>query len=350
MLFGNRAAPALILFLLLFAAGAACGETNPVPEADPMKKIPIRALILPKFEVSDLSGDTPGEAQHYYLHYLNGADSYEIPGGTPGSRLYVRDGVGLYRLGMGKVSAALSTMALLSDSRFDFSDARILSVGCAGSSAGSTVMGDVFVITAAVDYDLGHHADSRELADPSAETWFHDEDYDEMAVIRLDPELTDRVYDLVKDVPLKTTERTRAFMRAAFGGEQWALREPKVLRGTTVTADNYWKGVYGHANALRMVRTYGCPDPYATTEMEDIGVCAAVKRMGMLDRLIILRDSVNMDVFMLGATPESLWENGARETLASADSQEAADIFETAMENNFAVGRILVDAILNGDL
>jgi len=48
------------------------------------------------------------------------------------------------------------------------------------------------------------------------------------------------------------------------------------------------------------------PDPYATEEMEDIAVCAAVKRMGMLDRLIILQNIVNMDVFMLDATLESL--------------------------------------------
>ena len=47
-----------------------------------------------------------------------------------------------------------------------------------------------------------------------------------------------------------------------------------------------------------MVKTYGFPDPYVTTEMEDLAVAQAVKRAGMLDRLITLRSSVNMDVFM----------------------------------------------------
>ena len=70
----------------------------------------------------------------------------------------------------------------------------------------------------------------------------------------------------------------------------------------------------------------------------------------MLDRLIIIRDSVNMDVFMLGATPESLWDpNYNATTLASEDSVEAADIFATAMENNFKVGKVIIDAILNGE-
>ena len=97
-----------------------------------------------------------------------------------------------------------------------------------------------------------------------------------------------------------------------------------------------------------MIETYECADPYATAEMEDIGVCTAVKRMGILDYLIILRDSVNMDVFLLGATPESLWSLGEAMSLATEDNVEAADIFATAMKNNYVVGSTIIDAILAG--
>ena len=243
-------------------------------------------------------------------------------------------------------------MAVLQDPRFDFSEALILSTGCAGSAYEYGVMGDVFIITAAVDFDLGHHADSRDLADESALTWFHDPDFDDIAVVKLDPELTESVYELVKDVPLETTERTRRYMEAAFDGAQWAVRDPKVQKGTTVTADNYWKGMHDHDNAVLMTETYGCPDPYALTEMEDVAVATAVKHMGLLDHFLIIRDSVNMDVFMQGATPESLWDPEFEEemTLASEDSIEAADIFETAMKNNFAVGKVVIDAALQGRL
>ena len=334
---------------LICTVNAACEAEQGTPTAD--GKTAIRVLILPKFEVGEPDDDFPGEAQYYFEHYLKDAETYEIAGGSAGSRLYVKDGVALYILGMGKVNAALSTMAVLSDDRFDFSEAYILSTGCAGSAAGTSVMGDVFVISAAVDYDLGHHADIREMTDTGAATWFHDADFDDAAVIRLDPELTDRVYALVKDLPMETTEKTRNYMRAAFDGAEWAVRDPRVLRGTAVTGDNYWKGWFGHENALLMVQTYECPDPYAVTEMEDIAVCAATKRMGMLDRVIILRDSVNMDVFMLGATPESLWSpDQTALDLASEDNVEAADIFVTAMKNNFTVGRVIIDAILNGGL
>ena len=82
--------------------------------------------------------------------------------------------------------------------------------------------------------------------------------------------------------------------------------------------------------------------------MEEVAVARTAERMGMQDRLIIIRDSVNMDVFMLGATPESLWGDAQAITLASEENVEAADIFATAMKNNFNAGRIIIDRILAG--
>ena len=330
-----------VLASILIAAGAVSTAEETV-QALPL---PVKVLLLPKFEVGELFGDFPGEAQYYFEHYLMGAEEYDVPHSP--YKLYYKDGVALSLIGMGKINAALDTMAILSDSRFDYSEAYIISTGCAGSSAGTTVMGDVFLITSAVDYDLGHHADARDISDPEGTTWFHDADFDDAAVIFLNPDLMEKVYELVKDTPVETTEVTSNFMRAAFNGADWAVREPQVLRGTTVTSDNYWKGQYGHENALLMVQTYHCTDSYATTEMEDVAVAHAVERMGMMDRLIILRDSVNMDVFMLGATPESLWGDATALTLANEDNVEAADIFMTAMENNFKVGKIIIDRILS---
>ena len=211
-------------------------------------------------------------------------------------------------------------------------------------------MGDVFVITATVDYDLGHHADARELTTDVETTWFHDESYDDASHKILNQELCDKVYNLVKDVEIETTEKTRAFMAATFENADWAIRDPKVLRGTTVTGDNYWKGLHGHENALLMAKTYGCPDPYALTEMEDNAMAVVLDRLGMLDRYIIIRDSVNTDVFMNGASPESRWDPNFVDSLASESSVESADIFATAMKNNFTVGHVVVDAILKGEL
>ena len=307
-------------------------------------------LLLPKFEAGELSGDFPGEAQLYYETYLAGGQSYEIPGGLEGGKLWVKDGVALYVTGMGKVNAALSTAAVLSDARFDFSGAYVISTGCGGAAAGYGVMGDVYVISAAVDFDLGHHADPREMTDPGRETWFREPDFDAYAVVKLDEALTGRVYELVKDLPLSATDWSRAWMAESFDGAAWALREPRVLRGTAVTADNYWKGEYDHRNALRMTADYGCPDPYAVSEMEDAAIGRTLARFGLLDRFIILRTAVNMDVFLGGATPESLRDPEHEQDLTDESSAEAADIFAPAMGNVFAAGSCLIDAILRGEL
>ena len=135
--------------------------TSPYTE---QKVIPVKVLLLPKFETGEMTGDFPGEAQFFYEHYCKGGAEYTVAGGFPGHKLYVKDGIALYVTGCAKTNAILGLTAVLHDERFDFSDAYFISIGCAGSAVGSTVMGDVFVITAAADFDLGHHADARELS------------------------------------------------------------------------------------------------------------------------------------------------------------------------------------------
>lgn len=316
------------------------------------QKLPVKVLLLPKFELEELTGDTPGEAQLFYKAYFKQADSFEIRGGFPGSKLYYANGAAMYITGMGKVNATASLTAVLSDLRFDFSDAYVISIGCAGGAVGESVMGDVYVITAAVDYDIGHHADIRDMEDgKSLVTWFRDASYDGSAFRLLNPELTQKVYELLRDSPIRTTSRTQRFMMKEFNGAEWAVRHPEVRKGTTLSGDNFWKGRYGHANAVSMVQSYGCPDAYALSEMEDLPIALVLDRFGMLNRYIIIRTCVNMDVFMGGNTPEKLWRPDYRSTMiAGNDNCESADIFPVAMENNFhAVSRV-IDCILSGSL
>ena len=337
-----KKAVVFMLVALIAAASAFAAAADPIE---------MKVLILPKFENGEMSGDFPGEAQYYYEAYAQGGEEYDIKGGMPGSRLYVKDGVGIYVTGMGKVNTAMSLNSILLDPRFDFSGCYFISTGCAGSATEYSVMGDVFVITAAIDYDLGHHADPREMENPDSPTWFHDAGYDSSSYKLLDQDLMDKVYDLVKDVEIETTEKTRAFMAYTFDDADWAVRDPKVLRGTTVTGDNYWKGAYDQQNAISMCEVYGAPDPFALSEMEDVALAVVLDRFGLLDRYIIIRDSVNMVVFMNGVTPEGLWDPArVTDSLSDEDSIEAADIFATAMENNFKVGSVVVDAILDGTL
>ena len=339
----KRKAVAMILALACLVLCLSVSACSSAP-------VKIKVLILPKFEVDEMTGDYPGEAQHYYEAYCQGGSEYSIRGSQDGNKLYVKDGVALYVTGMGKVNAATSLTALLTDTRFDFSDVYILSTGCAASSWEGTVIGDVFLITAAVDYDLGHHADPRDMTVPGDATWFHHPSYDSSACKLLDPALTERAYALVKDIPLETTDKARAFMTASLPDADWASRDPQVLRGTTVSSDNYWKGAYDHANAVKQVQTYGCPDPYRTTEMEDVALAVVADRMGLLDRLLMIRVTGDLDIFMSGATPEALWGEGEASDLTPEEAVVAGDFFPTSMDNVFRVGSVLVDAIRAGTL
>lgn len=181
----------VFLMLILVIVLTACRTTVADRVSENETRIGIKVLILPKLESGAMCGDFPGEAQFYYEGYLEGGDEYEINGGFADHKLYVKDGVALYLTGPGKVSAATSIFAVLSDDRFDFSDAYIISTGCCGTKPELTVMGDVIV-----------------------------------------------------------------------------------------------------ASAVLAVETYGCPDPYMITEMEDVAIGVALKRLGMLDRYITIRGIV----------------------------------------------------------
>ena len=69
----------LVAALLIVCASLALAEP-----------VAIKALILPKFESSEMAGDFPGEAQYYYEGYCEGGESYDIVG-CP-NPLYVKDG------------------------------------------------------------------------------------------------------------------------------------------------------------------------------------------------------------------------------------------------------------------
>lgn len=308
----------------------------------------IKVLILPKFEVGEMTGDDPGEAQFYYDEYCKDGEEYEIDLGSEKGTIYVKDGVMLFVCGMTKVNSALNVDTLLKDVRFDFSEAYIIGTGCAGAATGRSVMGDVCLASAIVDYDIGHRVDKSELNDKSNSGWFRDDTLGDTGYRELNSELIDKAYELTKDVKLETTALTSKKMKETFDNAKWASRNPRVLKGTCVTADNYWKGEIGHEIAEDIAKKYDTLDPYVSTEMEDMAITLACERNGFFDRVMILRDNVDMDVFMDGVTPESLWGENLK-GISDKESEEALDIFPVAMENNFKVGKVIIDAILDGE-
>ena len=334
----------LFTFMLCVSALSSC-STEP-------ERTALRVIIIPKFEIGEMSGDFPGEAQLFYEKYCAGCEEAEIPNMPPTGQFFVNEesGVGLLVTGSGKTAAGLSLMAVLSSDKYDFSDAYIVSVGCGGGSGAYCMLGDVILVTAACDYDLGHHVDAHERQNSSSHImWFPDDSFEDYEYKQLNAGLYEKAYQMIKDCPLRTTEESKRIIAENFGAREEEDLIPAVRKGTALTGDNYWKGMYGHVTANFIADYYGCDDPYMVTEMEEIAILNTAECFGMLDRVISLRAIVNMDMFLNDATPESTW--GEYESFSEKvenDNDETLDIFEPAMQNLLDTGSIIIDGILEG--
>jgi len=301
-------------------------------------KIPIKVLLLPKFEIGDITGDTIGEAQLYYEGYLAGGYEYQIDG-VP-NPLYVKDGVALNVTGMGKAQTAASLTAILSDKRFDWTGTYIISTGCCGGPVSEDALGDVVLGYELVDIELGHVLLEGEYPDGGV-PFVRDTDFDSAGYIKLNSDLVDRAYNLVKNVTLYGTERAREVMEL-YGAERL---DPKVQLGTNATGDNFWSGDESRGIVDYILSVYGVKYPYKVTEMEDVALGMVVTRFGMLDRFLTIRDIVDIDVHPPGVSVYDLWAQ-------SSSSGQSYDwgIFTQGMKNNYLVGKEIVDAILAGRL
>ena len=344
-----RAIICVILAALLFALTlSACADKTGKTE-----KTALKVIIIPKFEIGEMSGDFPGEAQLFYEKYCMGCEEVAIPNMCKTGHFYMNKdtGVGILVTGSGKTAAGLSLMAVLSSGRYDYSDAYIVSVGCAGGSVEECTLGDVILVTAACDYDLGHHVDvnERENTDTCV-MWFGDDSYVDYEYEAMNYALYEKAYELIKDVPLQTTEKAKTVMAKNFQRSGDAVL-PSVRLGTALSGDNYWKGEYGHETAKFIAEFYGCAYPYMATEMEEVAIANTADCFDLRFRMVSLRAIVNMDVFMNGETPESTWgEYTSYNEKVENENTETLDIFEPAMHNLFDTGSIVIDAILNGNL
>ena len=343
----KRRIPVLIIlftFLLCVSVLSSC-STEP-------EKTDLRVIVIPKFEIGEMAGDFPGEAQLFYEKYCADCEETEIPNMPPTGHFYVNEenGVAMLVTGSGKTAAGLALMAVLSSDMYDFSDTYIVSVGCGGGSAAYCMLGDVILVTAACDYDLGHHVDAHERKNSSSHImWFPDDSFRDYEYKQLNADLYERTYQLIKDCPLVTTEESKRIIKENFAARDEEDLIPAVRKGTALTGDNYWKGMYGHVTANFIAEYYECADPYMVTEMEEIAIFNTADCFGMLDRVISLRTIVNMDMFLNDATPESTWgEYESFNEKVENENDETLDIFEPAMHNLFDAGSIVIDGILDG--
>lgn len=155
-------------------------------------------------------------------------------------------------------------------------------------------------------------------------------------------------FTLIKNTPFQTTDLARSVMANNYPKLEWAKENPKVIRGTMMSGDNFWKGQVSHDRAVYIAEYHHAPDPYAVTEMEEIAVMNTAYLYGMQKRTISLRAVVNMDVFLDGETPESIWASEDDfNSKVTEENSETLDVFAPSMHNLFDTAKVAIDAIIS---
>jgi len=295
-----RSIASVIGLVFLTAAGPAFSQAAGVP-ADPIE---IRVVVVTAFEEGADTGDAPGEFQAW------AGDMPEVLPFPMGWRNLRYDPVKktlVVMTSMGTNRAAVSTMALGLDPRFDLSHAYWVVAAIAGVNPNMTSIGSAAWIGDVVDSDFAYVVDPRELPkdwigimpwgrkEPYAKPASEDKSYNLFA---LNHGLRDWAYQRTKDVPLGDSA-TLQKARAPYKAFPNALKPPHVLTGDEVTGQGFWHGKRLNEHAEQWTKYWaGDQARFVMTGMEDTGVINAITRLqavGKADarRVLILRTGSN---------------------------------------------------------
>ncbi len=311
----------------------------------------IKAVVVTMFEHGEPRGDRPGEMQFWVERY---PFIRELPFEAGVRPLWTNDrGVLLVCTGAGTANATASIMALGLDQRFDLSQAVWLVAGIAGGDPLDVSLGSAVWARQVVDGDLAYEIDAREIP----ETW----PYGLIPLGATDPvlpgesigqgwsvdtvsfalneSLVNWVYQATKDVPLVQSESAQTLANL-YEGFPRAQELPQVRIGETLASSTYWHGARLNEWANDWVQVQSDLEKnFMTTNMEDSGTLAAIRRLDHIgradiDRVLVLRTVSNFTMPPPGRT--AAWSATSPYPDAGAQALEAA----------YRVGRQALDELL----
>lgn len=343
---GAGAALMLAAFSIL-AGPAAAAPRAPAPAARTAPApIEIRMVIVTAFEIGKDTGDMPGELQAW-------ADEIPLtlpfPAGDRPLRYDPARKLLVLSTGVGTGRAAVTTMALGSDPRFDLSHAYWLIAAIAGVNPNEASIGSAAWIGDLVDTDLGYLIDAREIpADwptgmvPLSRSKPYETPLPDTKgnLFRLDKGLRDWAFALTRDIELADSDGLRR-VRGRYTGYPTALTPPVILRGDEATGQGFWHGKILNEHTERWVRYWtGGEGRFVMTGMEDTGVARAIDALASLGRadakrLMVLRTASNYTLPPPGMTvADSL----------KAESQELTGL-RASLDAAHRIGRRVADEI-----
>jgi purine nucleoside permease len=212
--------------------------------------------------------------------------------------------------GTTKSKAGPSTIALLRDPRLLLDRQSLFIVaGIAGIRSRVGTLGTAGLADWIVDVDLGTHFVDRRQAAPAG--WLPFDAYDQ-AAYRLNPDLVSRAVAATRQLTLADDQTAEA--ERAYYGRAEVAEIPRVQRCDTAGSDGFWVGAdwadkADHILRERIVavdpsyRGYRC-----SSEFEDPAIAGALKRLGLLDRLLVVRTGSDFEDERPGTSPRALYD------------------------------------------
>ena len=294
---------ALVAAALFAAVGPAAAQS---PAAAPAP-IEIRIVVVTAFEIGKDVGDMAGELQAWASEM---PVTLPFPAGDRPLRYDAAKKMLVLSTGVGTNRAAVTTMALGSDPRFDLSHAYWLVAAIAGVNPNEGSIGSAAWIGDVVDTDLGYLIDSREIPKDwtSGLVPYERARPGELPVppengnlFPLNKPLRDWALTLTAGTKLADTENLRT-IRAGYAGFPKALGPPGILSGDEATGQGFWHGAILNAQMEQWVTYWtGGKGRFVMTGMEDTGVVRAVNTLGKTGRadparMMVLRTASNYTI------------------------------------------------------
>lgn len=307
----------------------------------------VRVVVVTAFEIGEDTGDKAGEFQAWAQ-----VMPQKIPFKT-GFRDLRYDPIRkvlLLSTSMGTNRAAISTMALGLDPRFDLSKSYWLIAAIAGVNPNQGSVGSAAWIGAVVDSDFGYAIDPRETPkgwstglipfDRKAPYQTPAPPAPNYNLFPLNTGLRDWAFDLTKGSAIADNAALQA-LRAPYVGLPMAQTPPRVLKGDEVSGQAFWHGdiLNGHYEAWANYWT-GDQDGFVMTGMEDTGVLAAIDALGRAgradpQRVLVLRTASNY-------TTQPPGGDAATNLLGDHTGVPA---LQSSLDAAFKTGDIVVDAL-----
>ena len=343
----SRAVAAAILLSTVLATSAPAAP-KPATVAAVTAPIEVRVVLVTAFEIGKDTGDMPGELQAWAGEIPN---TLPFPAGDRPLRYDPKRKLLVLSTGVGTGRAAVTTMALGSDPRFDLRHAYWLVAAIAGVNPNEASIGSAAWIGDLVDTDLGYVIDAREIpADwatgiiPLSRSTPYEQPVPKERggnLMRLNHGLRDWALALTRDLKLQDSDGLRR-VRSRYTAYPPALQPPSILAGDEATGQGFWHGKILNEHTERWVKYWtGGSGRFVMTGMEDTGVVRAVEALGRGGRadprrVMILRTASNYTLPPPGMTVADSLKAESQELTGLRASLDAAHLLGSRVANEIA--------------